>query len=206
MSVLAGKDGAVYLGANKIGYLDTYSLSIEQGTTETSKFDDQWKEFIGTAKGWSGSFSGTFDYADTDGQKAIIDDLIGNGGEVTLAFKTSMNLILIGDAQISNASVGGSHGDKITISFNFQGSDGFTKKMAAPTFRVEPYSSIGYKVSMNAGAGATIFYTTNGDDPTEEDNEYSQSIFVAQTVTFKAIAVMDGYENSDVASITVTVS
>lgn len=123
MAVLAGKDGGVDLGTSKIGYIDNFSLSIEAGTAETSQLGDQWKEFIGTAKGWSGSFSGTFDYGDTQ-QKSIIDNLISANAStsVTLKFKVSAALTLTGTAWVSNASVGASHGDKITISFNFQGS------------------------------------------------------------------------------------
>lgn len=199
MGVLAGKDGAILLGSNKIGYIDTYSLSIEQGTSETSQFDDQWRLYIGTAKGWSGSFSGTFDYGDTNGQKTIVDGLIGNGGSVLLQFKTSMGLVLVGTADISNASVGGSHGDKITVSFNFQGTGGFTKKMAAPVIR-----QTGNTVSIEAGTGATIYYTSNGDTPTDESTEYEDEFDITEDLTIKAIAVLDGYITSDVATKAVT--
>ena len=121
--VLAGKDGEIDLGTSKIGYIDNFSLSIEAGTAEVSSLGDQWKEFIGTAKGWSGSFSGTFDYGDAS-QKSIIDNLISANAStsVTLVFKVSASLSLTGTAWISNATVGASHSDKITISFNFQGS------------------------------------------------------------------------------------
>ena len=123
MAVLAGKDGEVKLSSTKIGYIDNFSLNVEAGTAEVSQLGDQWKEFIGTAKGWSGSFSGTFDYADAS-QKTIVDNLISANAStsVTLAFKVSASLTLTGTAWISNGSIGGSHGDKITISFNFQGS------------------------------------------------------------------------------------
>ena len=123
MAVLAGKDGEVLLSSVKIAYIDNFSLSIEAGTAETSQLGDQWREYIGTAKGWSGSFSGTFDYADAS-PKSIVDNLIsGNAStSVTLKFKVSASLTLTGTAWISNGTIGGSHGDKITISFNFQGS------------------------------------------------------------------------------------
>lgn len=199
MSVLAGKDGAVKLDGNKIGYIDNFSLSIEQGTAETSEFEDQWKEFIGTAKGFSGSFSGTFDYADEDGQQAIVDGLIEEGGEVNLEFKTSLGLVLVCVAAISNATVGGSHGDKISISFNFQGTGGFGKKLAAPAIRQD-----GNTVSMETGAGATIYYTSNGDAPTTSSTEYEGEFDITATLTIKAIAVLDGYTNSDVATRVVT--
>ena len=199
MSVLAGKDGYIHRGSNRIGYIDNFSLSIEQGTSETSEFEDQWREFIGTGKGWSGSFSGTFDYGDTNGQKAIVDDLIGNGGEVSLEFKTSMGLVLVGTAEISNATIGGSHADKITVSFNFQGTAGFTKKMAPPVIRQS-----GNTVSMEAGTGATIYYTSNGNTPTTSSTVYSAPFDITGNLTIKAIAVLSGYSNSDVATKAVT--
>ena len=199
MGVLAGKDGYVHLGSYRIGYIDNYSLSIEQGTAETSEFEDQWRKFIGTAKGWSGSFSGTFDYGDTNGQKAIMDDLIGNGGTVSLEFKTSLGLVLVGSAEISNATVGGSHSDKITVSFNFQGTSGFTKKMAPPVIRQD-----GNTVSISAGTGATIYYTSNGDTPTTSSTVYSAAFDITGNLTIKAIAVLSGYSNSDVATKAVT--
>lgn len=199
MSVLSGKDGYIHLGSNRIGYIDTYSLSIEQGTAETSEFEDQWRKFIGTGKGWSGSFSGTFDYGDTNGQKAIIDDLIANGGTVSLEFKTSLGLVLVGGAEISNATVGGSHSDKITVSFNFQGSSGFTKKMAPPVIR-----QTGNTITMEAGTGATIYYTNNGNTPTTSSTQYSAAFDITGNLTLKAIAVLSGYVNSDVATKAVT--
>lgn len=127
MAVLAGKDGEVKLGSTKIGYIDNFSLSIEAGTAETSALGDQWKQFIGTAKGWNGSLSGTFDYADAQ-QKSIVDNLISANAStsVTLVFKVSASLSLTGTAWISNASIGASHSDKITISFNFQGTAGLS--------------------------------------------------------------------------------
>ena len=197
--VLAGKDGCIKKSGNKIGYIDNFSLNIEQGTVETSEFEDQWKTFIGTAKGYSGSFSGTFDYGDTNGQKAIVDELLANGGEVSLDFKTSMGLVLVCTADISNATIGGSHGDKISASFNFQGTGGLTKKMAAPVIRQN-----GNTITMEAGSGATIHYTSNGDTPTTSSTEYEEEFDITGDLTLKAIAVLDGYVNSDVATKSVT--
>lgn len=197
--VLAGKDGCIKKSGKKIGYIDNFSLSIEQGTAETSEFEDQWKTFIGTAKGFSGSFSGTFDYGDTYGQKAIVDELLDDGGEVSLDLKTNMGLVLVCTAEVSNATIGGTHGDKISTSFNFQGTGGFTKKMAAPVIR-----QTGNTITMEAGSGATIYYTSNGDTPTTSSTEYEDEFDITEDLTLKAIAVLDGYVNSDVATKSVT--
>lgn len=53
-----------------------------------------------------------------------------------------------------------------------------------------------------ATEGATIYYTTDGTDPTDESNVYSTAINVSKTTTIKAIAVAEGYDNSSIASAT----
>ena len=55
-----------------------------------------------------------------------------------------------------------------------------------------------------ATAGATIYYTTNGDDPTVASSVYSNPIDVKSTMTIKAMASKDG-KNSDVVSATYTI-
>ncbi|WP_409367938.1 endonuclease [Lysinibacillus sp. 38-6] len=58
----------------------------------------------------------------------------------------------------------------------------------------------------SATAGATIYYTTDGTEPTVESAIYSQPIIIDRTTTLKAIAVAEGLENSDVQTYSYTVS
>ena len=46
---------------------------------------------------------------------------------------------------------------------------------------------------------ATIYYTTDGSTPTRESTLYTDSITLTENCTVKAIAVADGYEDSEVA-------
>jgi len=48
--------------------------------------------------------------------------------------------------------------------------------------------------------GATIYYTTDGNTPTTSSTKYTDSFEITKDVTVKAIAVADGYSNSEVAS------
>ena len=48
------------------------------------------------------------------------------------------------------------------------------------------------KVTIKAEDGATIYYTTNGNDPTEASTKYTAPFDIEETVTVKAIAVADG--------------
>lgn len=52
--------------------------------------------------------------------------------------------------------------------------------------------------------GAKIYYTDNGDTPTSASTLYSAPITLSATKTIKAIAIKDGYTNSDVVSVTYT--
>lgn len=61
------------------------------------------------------------------------------------------------------------------------------------------------KISANA-RGAKIYYTDNGSAPTTSSTLYSGPITLSATKTIKAIAVKDGYTNSDVVSVTYTKS
>ena len=54
-----------------------------------------------------------------------------------------------------------------------------------------------------ATAGATIYYTTDGQEPTTASNVYSQPIIVNEAVTIKAIAVKEGLTNSSVSTFDV---
>ena len=52
--------------------------------------------------------------------------------------------------------------------------------------------------------GASIYYTTDGTDPSTSSSLYSSAISVSSTTTIKAIATKSGMTNSDIASATYT--
>lgn len=59
-------------------------------------------------------------------------------------------------------------------------------------------------VSIHGQEGSTIYYTTDGNDPTTSSAVYSAPITISQTTTVKAMAVLNG-NNSAVASATYTI-
>ena len=73
---------------------------------------------------------------------------------------------------------------------------------ATPTFSPASWTT-GTTLSVTltcATAGATIHYTTDGTTPTTASPTYSSAISLSATTTIKAIAVKDGYGQSEVAS------
>ena len=119
---MAGKDGIVKVGTTAVGYIDTWSLTLNRGTAEVSQIGRDYKDFIGTVKDFSGSMSGTMAYGDTE-QKAMVDQFLtgGSPSELTAAFKCNDNLTINGNIIVTSVAIGASHGDKVTFSCNFQG-------------------------------------------------------------------------------------
>ena len=76
--------------------------------------------------------------------------------------------------------------------------------LAAPEFTPEAGTyEAPQSVTITAQQGATIYYTTDGTDPTTESAVYNEPIAVNDgTMTIKAIAVMEGWNNSEVAEAT----
>ena len=61
--------------------------------------------------------------------------------------------------------------------------------------------------TISATAGATIYYTTDGSEPTTSSSQYSGSLSgLSAMTTIKAIAVKEGWNDSPVASETLTIS
>lgn len=82
-----------------------------------------------------------------------------------------------------------------------------TFKVSTPTFDPESGEVMaGSAVAISTTTeDATIYYTTNGDEPTTESTVYTDPITINEDQTIKAIAVKDGMTNSDVATATYTI-
>lgn len=62
------------------------------------------------------------------------------------------------------------------------------------------------EVTITADEDASIYYTTDGTEPTEASTLYSAPFQVTTTSTIKAIAVKENYQNSNVSTLVVTIT
>ena len=92
----------------------------------------------------------------------------------------------------------------IKVTYSASGS---TPTCATPTF--DPAAGTyteAQSVSINCSTeGATIYYTTNGDNPTTNSTVYTAAINVSSDMTIKAMATAEGYDNSAIATAAYTI-
>lgn len=95
-----------------------------------------------------------------------------------------------------------------TITIVYSSGSTPTPTCATPSFNpVEGTYTSAQNVTISCGtSGATIYYTTDGSDPTTNSSVYSAAIPVSTTTTIKAMATATGYNNSAVASATYTIN
>ena len=82
--------------------------------------------------------------------------------------------------------------------------DGYTSSSVAtdsykPVLDKPEIKVSGNKVTITAAEGAAVYYTLDGGTPSDKAAKYEKEITLAKSATVKAIAVKNGFENSDVS-------
>jgi hypothetical protein len=80
-------------------------------------------------------------------------------------------------------------------------SEGYNTRLATPTLSPAPGQYAGTQsVSISGPAGATIYYTTNGQQPTTSSSQYTGPISISSNEVVQAVAIQSGYTDSYVAT------
>ena len=113
----------------------------------------------------------------------------------------------VGDKADYGSDGSGKAGQLCFSSVDITYTAGGTPTVATPTFSpaAGAYTSAQNVTISTTTTGATIYYTTDGSEPTTNSSVYSSAIPVSSTTTIKAIAVAAGYDNSSVATATYTI-
>ncbi len=125
-----------------------------------------------------------------------------NNEEVATVADGVVTAVATGSATITATTVDGGFTAQCVVTVK--------AKLDAPTITAPTYvyTEGETAITITASDGASIYYTTNGDDPTSASTLYAGSFNVnvadGSPVTIKAIAVQEGKIDSDVASATVT--
>ena len=139
-------------------------------------------------------------YSATDGASFTLNDI--SSGELSDSFADyEFNLDGSEIGSITISAVKRIYVKSITIMHEC-GDEPVLEQVAIPTFSpaAGSYNEV-TDVTINcATAGATIYYTTDGTEPTSLSAVYGEPIRLTTTTTIKAIAMKGGMENSTVAS------
>ncbi len=141
-----------------------------------------------------------------DNHDGLGDESDNKLGELQTTLNNALNKTLNRVKQIPTAisSGGGSSGGG--------GSGSVITRVAAPVTNVlSGIYSQPLNISLSSATeGATIYFTTDGSDPSDNNNnnrmEYSEHIGVEETTTIKAYATKDGMTDSDVVSFAYTIN
>lgn len=150
-----------------------------------------WYELTGVIANLNNTTYGNFDLVDETGSVYVY----GLTSE-----KTDSN-------DKSFASLGLKEGDFVTLIGTRADYNG-TAQVGGPAYYVSHIESCPAPVvtcennivTITSATGATVYYTTNGDEPTLNSDVYSNSFAITETITVKAIAVSEGMPQSAVTT------
>ncbi|MFA5556161.1 MAG: chitobiase/beta-hexosaminidase C-terminal domain-containing protein [Flavobacteriaceae bacterium] len=160
----------------------------------------------------------SFDYKRTFANNSTLKVFVNGtqyGGDITVSEETPTNFStqvnVSGDITIEIVNTGQRTTiDNLTWTCY---SAGPPTQVATPTFMVTGEAN-GVDTYWNTASitletttdGATIYYTTNGDDPTTSSTLYTGVFVASSTTTIKAFAVADDLDDSAIAEKTITIT
>ena len=179
-TVITGEEMDTRVASNSPTQLSTYVQYIGTLSVSGTYYNITNIEGATTAKG-SISFPTNTDFTTLNGQEVVVKGYyVGNSS-----------------SQYYNTMIGSVEENVVVL-----------PEAATPTFTPAAGTYLTTQsVSISSTTeGATIYYTTDGSEPTTSSSVYSTPITVSSSMTIKAIAAADGYENSAVAEATYTIN
>ena len=209
----------------------TWSVTTTVGkgspTISTGSYSQTYGLKFGSSKNaYFSSVSFSTDYFNSYNVKSVTVNILNNGAKTgTLTAQQGSTTIGSASAEFgttwTDLTVNTTPGSGGSLSFTYSVDQAFyihsitvvyatgneAETVATPTFNPEAGTyTTAQSVNINcATEGAAIYYTTNGDDPTDASTLYTGAISVTTATTLKAIAVKSGMNNSTVATAAYTI-
>lgn len=122
---LAGTYGSVYIPGTPtvpITQIRSWALTVAKDNYDASVLGDEWREFIGGLKGWSGTLNGYYNLvADTTGQRLLMNAIVNNLTVVLVLSTKAGGGSFEGTANITQSNVSDPVDNLISIDFSFVG-------------------------------------------------------------------------------------
>lgn len=141
MAARVGKDGFISFTASTSGgaaaystavatYIDSWSLSGDIGLSDVTAFGDQSRRYQPNVRGWTATAGGTLDNASTEQQNLNLLRQIASTeiilSECLVRFQENTTTYWNGIALLTSVSMNSAVGDKIGVTYNFQGTSAIT--------------------------------------------------------------------------------
>ena len=127
--IKTGRHGAVKLDDVVVANLSNWKLSIKQSLIDVSHFGNEgWDEVVAGNCSFEGSFEGSYDKADTNGQMAIQKAIV-SGQDLEIDFmmdKNDENDKYTGKVKVETIDIDTSPKEIIKISVKFKGNGALT--------------------------------------------------------------------------------
>lgn len=124
MAVIKGNAGSIKLSTNVVAEMKEWSVEVAQEFVDTTAFGDTMREQTATFASWSGSGSGSYDIADTNGQLALQTAWLA-GTTVTPRFYVDTTHYYTGLAYV-NASISAAVDGVVSVSYTFTSAGALT--------------------------------------------------------------------------------
>lgn len=126
MATHIGAEGVVRIGANTVGEVTAFSMSIDSEMIPVKKLGDTFESYKAGTRSWKGEVTCHWDEGDTNGQAAIEDAILA-GTSVTLNLYpegiTTGDYYYTGTAFLTSMSVDISDNDSTVVAkYSFTGS------------------------------------------------------------------------------------
>lgn len=193
------------------GYTNAQAIESYEGKAFTITFDkgsnSNAPTYYNTGTAIRAYGGNTFTVSSVNTITKIVLGFGSNDGtnEITADPGTFTTPTWTGSASEVTFTISGTKGNRriASVTVTYEGAS-VVEKVAEPTFSVEAgvYTQAQRVELSTTTEGATIYYTTDGTEPTVNSTQYTGAISVGQTMTINAIAVKEGMDNSSVATAT----
>lgn len=124
MATFRGLDGSVSFATNTVAELTGWTLNIAAEELDDTAMGDSFRSSKGGLVKWNGTLVGHLDYGDTNGQKAILDELmVANpaGASVAMVFIVDTGKSFAGNATVLSIDIDTSIDGIVGITVSFSG-------------------------------------------------------------------------------------
>lgn len=126
MGVTKGHSGKVYVGANVVAEVQSFSFTRAAEIADRSILEDEWNRGAAVTKSWQGQMAVWWDPSDVNGQMGLEE-----GGEVALKLYPDGNgngkTYYYGDVIVTSVELGNERANHVTATIQFTGNGACTK-------------------------------------------------------------------------------